>query len=127
MVKVADEWFNECLKRGDDECFEETSRRFGFWIYSASYGSCFELGEKVREYVEKIKVPLRIYSSIIRFFCGVLTEDIEYDEETYRVLKRVLKYVAETCENKIIRSHAESLIELVENAERLKSGIECSG
>jgi hypothetical protein len=43
------------------------------------------------------------------------------------LLKDALRYLAETSEETIIRSHAKALVELITVAESLRSGIVCSG
>ena len=45
------------VKAVDEMCgdgalsYEEANERFGLWMYGVSYGSCFELRERVVEYL----------------------------------------------------------------------------
>ncbi len=126
-VKVANEWFDECVEKGFDDCFEETFRRFGPWIHSVSYASCFELRDRVEEYLEMRGVSTTEYLKVIGFFCIALEEEISYDKHLYELLREALKNVAETSKEEIIKLHAESLIKLIMTAEKLKSGITCTG
>lgn len=125
-VKVVNEW---CEKyRGKDfSCYSEAYGKFGCWIHSASYGSCFELREMVERYLESKGVDIRLVSAATSLFCGAMEIEVEYDEHVYGLLRDALSHVVETGEEAIIRSHAEALIELITTAERLKSGIMCSG
>jgi len=120
IVKAVKKW---CEEHGDLDCYDEASKRFGRWIHSASYGSCFELSERVEKYLGSRGDPILL----LKFFCGAIETELEYDEQTYRLLKDALRYLAETSEETIIRSHAKALIELITVAESLKSGIMCSG
>jgi hypothetical protein len=120
IVKAVKKW---CEEHEDLDWYDEASRRFGRWIHSASYGSCSELSERVEKYLGSRGDPI----VLLKFFCGAIETELEYDEQTYGLLKDALRHLAETSEETIIRSHAKALIELITVAESLKSGIMCSG
>lgn len=127
-VKVAGEWFEKCLDENPNlNCFDETRKRFGYWSHNASYSSCFALWEEVIEYLESKKVKLSIIAEASAMFCGILENEVEYDEQVYEALKEALRNIAEKNEDEIIRAHAKALIELINTAEKLKSSIICSG
>ena len=128
FIKIVDEWVNECAKnKVFDKCFNEADRKFGLWIYSASYASCFELRERVENYLKEKGVSLSDLWKVSHLFCGPLETEIEYEKRLYELLKEALNHVAETSEEKIISIHAKNLIELIKIAEQLKSEINCSG
>jgi hypothetical protein len=127
-VKAVEEWCNKCCKNGDYMgCYEEALERFGCWIYSVSYASCFELRSAVERYLEEKGVGLLTTLKVLRFFSAPTDTEVEYDVEVYRLLKEALKHVAETSKEKIIETHAKTLINLITTAEKLKSKITCTG
>ena len=59
VVKVIDEWVEKCSKeKGFDVCFEEANRRFGRWMHSISYGSSFEVRDRIEKYLASKGVEL---------------------------------------------------------------------
>lgn len=127
-VKVAEEWYENCMSRNsNNDCFHETHKKFGYWIYSASYSSCFWLRNKVEKYLESKGVEISLVTKALGMFCGAMEIEVEYNEQVYEVLREALRNIAETSEDTIIRSHAKALIELITTAEKLKSAIVCSG
>jgi hypothetical protein len=124
-VKVVSGWWEE---RGCDfNSFDEAHVRFGRWIHSMGYENCLKLREEVERYLEARSISARLISDALRLFCGAIDVEVEYDEQVYRLLKEALEHATKTGEEDAVRSHARSLMELIETAERLKSNIICSG
>jgi len=125
-IKEVNEWLENCTKyRGLDECWEEATDRFGIWTYSLSYGSCFELRDRVEEYLRKRGIAESMIIKCTDIFWGIPEAEIKYDEEVYDLLIEALDYISKT--NEHFRYRASALAELIRNAKKLKSNIICSG
>jgi hypothetical protein len=125
-VKAVEEW---CKRAGgiSDKVFREANERFGRWMHSVSYKSCFELWRMAEEYLKEKHMDAYETLDITGFFCGALEKEIEYDRYVYGLLKETLAHIMEKCGEADLGLHAKSLIELVATAEKLKSNILCSG
>lgn len=126
-VEAVEEWCKKHKEKDFVNSYEEANKRFGKWMHSASYSSCFELRERVEEYLEAKGINSSKIFDVISFFCGVLKAKVEYDEYVYKLLKEALNNIAKESKEEIIKLHAISLIELIKTAENLKSNIICSG
>jgi len=128
-VKVVDKWFEICRDKNPGyDCYDEAHKRFGRWVHSASYGSCFWLGDKVEKYLESKGADVSLIMDAVEMFRSIAMKiEVEYNEQVYEALKEALKHIAETDEDDLMKAHAKALIELIETAERLKSAIVCSG
>ena len=126
-VKVAKDWYDGCIEKEVEDCFEKAFKKFGVWVYSVSYRSCAELRDRVKRYLESKGVDLDEYLNVIGFFCGILQKEINYDKRLYELLKEALENIEKHSGEDIIKYHARSLVRLITTAEKFKSGIICSG
>lgn len=71
--------------------------------------------------VDEFDIRLRV----LWFFSPIVPREVDYDECFYRLLKEGLTHISEAERDEIIRLHTKALVELIETAEKLRSGIRC--
>lgn len=126
VVKVVEDWIR---KSGGDRMtlYEVARRKFGRCIHDASHTSSYELGERVKDYLKGKDLNVFDSLELLWFFNPVGSHETGYNERLYQLLKEALTHVYEVDEDKYMKLHAKALVELIEVAEKLRSGIKCSG